>query len=87
MGNLFKEDWMAERKREAKEARRAPLTLPVGTEIQLYEHGYIVLCTAQGRMFPSEQEARKAVSRLAEQTGLSELDFDVMSMSCRVGQL
>ena len=43
MGQLQKENWMAERKKEAKEASKALVTLPVGTDMQLYEHGYIVL--------------------------------------------
>lgn len=84
MGQLQKENWMAERKKEAKEASKALVTLPVGTDMQLYEHGYILLCTAQGFMFPSEQAARQEIARLAQHTGLPESDFDVMAMSYRV---
>ena len=87
MGQLQKENWMEERKKEAEEAKRTPLTLPVGTDIQLLENRYIVLCTAQGRMFPSEQAARQGIEVLVERTGLAKSDFDVMAMSYRIDAL
>jgi hypothetical protein len=87
MGQLQKENWMQERKKEAEEAKRTTLTLPVGTDVQLLESRYIVLCTAEGRIFSSEQAARRGIARLVERTGLTESDFDVMAMSYRIDTL
>lgn len=87
MGQPQKENWMQERKKEAEEAKRATLTLPAGTDVQLLERRYIVLCTAERRMFPSEQAARRGIARLIERTGLMESDFDVMAMSYRIDTL
>ena len=85
--NCKKENWMQERKKEAEEAKRTTLTLPAGTDVQLLESRYIVLCTAQGRMFPSEQAARQGIEMLVERTGLAKSDFDVMAMSYRIDAL
>lgn len=87
MGQPQKENWMQERKREAEEAKRATLTLPAGTDIQLLESRYIVLCAAEGRIFPSEQAARQGIEMLVERTGLAKSDFDVMAMSYRIDAL